>query len=73
MCSAPEANFNHEIDVLKFPQVHIEAVPETKLCFPAKYCAYSHFWWVPGYLQFEMEKNEIHKTYIEPKILLSMK
>lgn len=62
MHSAPEANFNRDIDVLKFPQVHVEAVQETKLCVPAKYCAYSHFWWVPGCLQFETEETKIYKT-----------
>lgn len=43
MHSVPEVNFNHDINALKFPQVHVEAVQETKLRVPAKYCAYSHF------------------------------
>lgn len=59
-CSAPVDNFSHEIDVVKFPQVHTEALQETRLCFCAKYCAYSHFSWLPGCLEFE--ETEIHKT-----------
>lgn len=42
MCSVPGANFNRETDVWKFAQDHVEAAQETKLCFSAKYCAYSH-------------------------------
>lgn len=71
-CSAPESNFNNETDVLKFPQVHVEPL-STGLCFPAKYCAYSHFWRVLGYLQFETEETEICKAYNELRILFSMK
>lgn len=42
--------------------LHAEAAQETKLCFPAKYCAYSRLWLVLGYLQFETEESEIFKT-----------
>lgn len=62
-------NFNNETDVWKFPQDHVEAAQETKLAFPAKYCAYSHLWLVLGQLQFETQETEIHKTYNGLKII----
>lgn len=71
--SAPGANFSNETDIWKFPQDYVEAAQETKLCFPAEYCAYSHLWLVLSYLQFETEEIEIHKTYNGLEILLSMK
>lgn len=71
MCLAPESDFNNETDGPAEILVHVEPL-STGLCFPA-YCAYSHFWWVLGYLQFETEETEICKAYNELWILFSMK